>query len=121
MQIAEGDVEFASGTQANNHLDMGYPEVPPVHRRLNGLLFANLVIENMPTPQFIGAVPNGATGWGQHLGNILAARNKPSPPIITLTKIAKRQFRASPDTASDIKSLIKASAASPESRRNQES
>lgn len=100
--LHEGDVVFANGERANNHLDIGYSEVPSELRNPIADLAASMIIDNQIRSDFIATVPTGADGWGDavamRLGGSRAVRLKSQ-------KITRREFANTSESERLIESL----------------
>ena len=84
---------FANEEPANNHLNIAYAETQESYREEIALSAARMLIQYDIRPQFIAAVPTGATGWGRAIGNALSVLDHDiSPRYIDLSKKAKREF-----------------------------
>ncbi len=84
---------FANGELANNHLNIAYAETQESYREEMAVSAARMLIQYDIRPQFIAAVPTGATGWGRAIGNALSVLGHDLPPhFIDLRKKAKREF-----------------------------
>lgn len=100
--LHKGDVVFASGARANNHLDLGYEEVPSELRNPVADLAASIIIDNQIEHDFIATVPTGADGWGDavalRLGDSRVVRLKSQ-------KIDRRKFANTPESERLLESL----------------
>lgn len=87
-QLHEGDVTFANGQLANNHLNLGYSETPPQLRTPIVDAFSRLLFAKNLRVDSIVPVPSGAVGWAEDY----TTRQVNSQEIIRLQKLQKRQF-----------------------------
>lgn len=101
-QLRFGDQIFANGEVANNHLDLGFDEVPEdLHPKI-ALQLGEFVSSSVISPDFIAPVPRGAVGWGRDL--VTHFENKPE--LIVFDKIARRIFRSTDESREQTRSLM---------------
>jgi orotate phosphoribosyltransferase len=105
-QLKEGEKIFANGTPANNHLDMGYEEVPERLRPfiVRGL---DLLLEDagVSRPDFIATVPSGADGWGIAMKQRMERGLEYSPAWLNFHKAERRVFENTAETSALIEIL----------------
>lgn len=90
MQLREGDVTFANGTQANNHLDLGYTETHASLRTPIITALGSMIAGANFKPDYLVPVPTGAVGWVE----AYADSQPDKSPILYLDKVQgqKREF-----------------------------
>lgn len=101
-QLKEGDVLFAGGTLANNHLDLGYEEVAPRLRAKIAARYGNLEAQLGFVPDFRAYVPSGGDGWDAEINPEASSLHR--PPLF-FKKLGRRVFEALPETEDKIAEL----------------
>ncbi len=104
-QLRPGDRVFANGETANNHLDMGYEEVPRLTRSVIPSALVNVVMKANIEPTFVAAVPSGANGWGKRLAANLNVGREERMPLLKFSKLDRRVFEPTTATRKRIRKL----------------
>lgn len=99
---------FANGLEANNHLDMGYDEVPDIYRSSLAHHTAALIVSTNVRVSFVAPVPTGANGWGHEVAHDIALIDDVEEPVVLeFEKSDRRVFVNFPETIEKIAELKK--------------